>query len=300
MNADILIVGSGALASLFSAKLSAAGVGVTMLCNWPEGLAALRDGGVRLDGEDSLPVRATNNPADCRGAKYALILVKSWQTERVAPQLVDCLTEDSLAVTFQNGYGNAAILSGVLGSRRVSQGVTTLGATLLAPGFVHSGGEGTTVLEARPILAELESALRVADFDVSIVEDIQPVAWGKLVINAAINPLTALLRVKNGELLTSQPARELMGTLADEAASVAKGFGVAIPFSVPKKAAEEVAQRTFENMSSMLQDVLRGAPTEVDAINGAIVKMGEQKKIPTPANRVVWSLVRALRVRGKI
>ena len=300
MNMDILIVGSGALATFFAARLSAAGIDVTMLCTWPEGLAALRNGGARLDGRGSFTVQATDNPADCRGVKYALILVKSWQTERVARQLADCLAEDGLVVTFQNGFGNAAVLSDILGLRRVSQGVTTIGATLLAPGFVRSSGGGAVVIEAHPHLTALEKALRVANFDVSIVTDVQPFVWGKLVINAAINPMTALLRVKNGELLNNPPARELMGELAREAASVAYGFGVALPFLSPERATEEVAQHTSENVSSMLQDVLRGAPTEVDAINGEIVHMGEQKKIPTPANRVVWSLVKALSVRGKI
>lgn len=99
MNADVLIVGSGALATLFAARLSAAGVDVTMLGSWPEGLAALRKFGARLDGVDSQTVNATDNPDDCRGAKFALVLVKSWQTEHSASQLVDCLAEDGLAVT---------------------------------------------------------------------------------------------------------------------------------------------------------------------------------------------------------
>ena len=300
MNAGILIIGSGALATLFAARLSAAGVGITMLGTWPEGLAALREQGARLDGGDSFTVRATDNPADCRGAKLALVLVKSWQTERAAYQLADCLAEDGLAVTLQNGLGNDAILSGTLGRLRVSRGVTTLGATLLAPGLIRSGGEGTVTLEAHPRLTVLENILRVAGFDISIVEDAQPVVWGKLMVNAAINPLTALLRVKNGELLANPPARKLMGELAREAASVAKALGVALPFPVPERAVEDVAQRTADNTSSMLQDVLRGAPTEVDAINGAIVRTGEQKGVSTPVNRVVWSLVRALPVRGKI
>ncbi len=88
MSADILIVGSGALATLFAARLSAAGVDVTMLGSWREGLAALRKSGAGLEGEDTQRVRATDNPADCRGAKFALVLVKSWQTERAASQLV--------------------------------------------------------------------------------------------------------------------------------------------------------------------------------------------------------------------
>jgi 2-dehydropantoate 2-reductase len=142
--------------------------------------------------------------------------------------------------------------------------------------------------------------LRVANFEVKVVRDVWPVIWGKLIVNAAINPLTALLGVKNGQLLAIPAAFELMGELAREAASVAEAIGVTLPFSAPERAAEEVAQSTSENISSMLQDVLRGAPTEVDAINGAIVLSGEKNKISTPVNRVIWSLVKALPSRGKI
>jgi len=294
MSTGILIVGSGALATLFAARLSSAGVDVTMLGTWPEGLAALRIRGACLEGEGKFTVRATDNPADCRGAKFALVLVKSWQTERAAQQLADCLAEDGLAVTLQNGLGNDDILSGILRLQRVSRGVTTLGAALLAPGFVRLSGRGVVTLEAHPHLAALGELLRVAKFEINIVEDVQPVVWCKLMVNAAINPLTALLRVKNGELLANPPARELMGELARETASVAEALGVALPFSVPEHAVEEVAQSTSNNISSMLQDVLRGTPTEVDAINGAVVRKGEDKKISTPVNQVIWSLVKAL------
>jgi 2-dehydropantoate 2-reductase len=300
MSTSVLIVGSGALATFFAARLSAAGVDVTILGTWLEGLAALRKNGAQLDGEGSFAVRATDSPVDCRGAKIALVLVKSWQTERAAHQLADCLVEDGLAVTLQNGLGNDDILSGILGLQRVSRGVTTLGVALLAPGFVRLSGRGLVTLEAHPRISALEKILRVANFELNVVKDARPVVWGKVMINAAINPLTALLRVKNGELLAIPPARELMGELARETASVAEALGIALPFSVPKRVVEEVAEHTWGNISSMLQDVLRGAPTEVDAINGAGVRKGEEEKVATPVNRVIWYLVKALPQHGKI
>jgi 2-dehydropantoate 2-reductase len=142
--------------------------------------------------------------------------------------------------------------------------------------------------------------LRVANIETHIVKDAQPMVWSKLIVNAAINPLTALLRVKNGEILTNPPARELMREIAEEVASVAKALGVGLPSLDPMQTVEEVAERTAENVSSMLQDVLRGAPTEVDAINGEVVQAGKLKGIPTPVNRVIWSLVKAIPGRGKL
>jgi 2-dehydropantoate 2-reductase len=300
MSTGVLVVGSGALATLFAGRLAASGVDVTILGTWSDGLAALSTRGAHLDGEGSFTVKTSDNPKDCEGAEIALVLVKSWQTNRAACQLADCLVEGGLAVTFQNGLGNDDILSGVLGRQRVFQGITTLGATLLEPGYVRQNGEGVVFLENHPKLISLQEILRVANFKLTVVDDILPIVWTKLIVNAAINPLTALLRVKNGELLDIPSARNLMGEIARETASIAEALGISLPISTPESAVEEVARRTSENMSSMLQDVLRGAPTEVDAINGAVVQKGVEKKVRTPVNRVLWSLVKAITMDGKL
>jgi 2-dehydropantoate 2-reductase len=115
------------------------------------------------------------------------------------------------------------------------------------------------------------------------------------VINAAINPLTAILDVPNGELLSSPSARELSAALAREVAAVAKAKGIALTFPDAAVAAEDVARHTAANFSSMLQDARRGALTEIDAICGAIVQAGEDAGVPTPVNATMWKLVAALR-----
>ena len=299
---NILIVGTGALGSLFAARLVQAGQHVTMLGTWKDGLDAFRRNGVQfLDSkgiQHSFPVNAIDNPRECVGIKHALVLVKAWQTERAANQLANCLAEDGLAVTLQNGLGNRETLIRSLGPERVALGVTTTGATLLGPGSVKAGGEGPISLERNPAVGPLEAALGSAGFDVRIVEDAQSLVWGKLVINAAINPLTALLKVPNGELLERPSAREMMRELALETAHVAHAEGIELPFADPVAAAEDVARKTATNHSSMLQDVLRGAPTEIDSICGAVVTYGEKHHIPTPTNWDCWKLVRALHSRG--
>lgn len=316
---NILIVGTGALATLFAARLTQAGHNITMLGTWQEGITALQKNGARLvdsnGNEKQFDVRATNDPRECIGAKYALVLVKAWQTERAAKQLTECLAEAGLAVTLQNGLGNYETLSLSLGlpSRmiclanhvppflaartvnRVALGSTTTGATLLGAGLVRAGGEGIISLEQNQAIGPIEAALKSAKFNVQVVDDAQSLVWGKLVINAAINPLTALLRVPNGELLNRPSAREMMGKLAQETAQVAMAEKINLPFADPVAAAEEVARKTAANQSSMLQDVLRNARTEVDAICGVVVKIGERHKLETPANWVCWQLVQALR-----
>jgi len=295
---NILIVGTGALASLFAARLTQAGYKITMLGTWPEGLNALNKSGVRFmdanEVEHSYSVHATNDPRECVDAKHVIVLVKAWQTERVANQLKECLPDDGLALTLQNGLGNRETLAQSLGMNRVALGSTTTGATLLGPGLVKAGGEGIISLERNQALGPLEAALRLAGFKTQIVDDAESLIWGKLVINAAINPLTALLRVKNGELLERRSAREMMQTLALETANVAQAENIKLPFDNPVKTAEDVARKTATNTSSMLQDVLRGAPTEIDAICGEVVKTAEKHNIQTPVNRVCWQLVKAL------
>ena len=294
----ILIVGTGALATLFAARLAQVGQSITMLGSWKAGLEALRNDGARLmdsaGNEHRFRVHAISDPQECREIKHVLVLVKAWQTEQVAGQLKECLAEDGVAVTLQNGLGNREALVQSLGTGRVALGTTTTGATLLGPGLVREGGEGIISMERHAALGPIEEALRSAKFNVSIVEDAQSLIWGKLVINAAINPLTALLRVPNGSLLELPSAHELMKALASEAAQVAEAEKVQLPFSDPVAAAEEVARRTAANHSSMLQDVLRGAPTEIDAICGTVTNIGQVHQIATPANWACWKLVKAI------
>jgi 2-dehydropantoate 2-reductase len=294
----LIIVGTGAMACLFAARLSAAGVPFSMLGSWPEGVAALRQGGVRVTEQDgkqkTYPVHVVTEPSACAGARFALVLVKSWQTEHSAQQLSQCLEEQGLALTLQNGMGNREKLALALGSQRVALGVTTAGAYLLGPGHVRPAGEGVITLGLHSHMKPLADILRAAGFIVESASDTNILLWGKLVINAAINPLTALLRIPNGELLTRPPARALLSSVARESAAVAVAKGVDLPYPDPVVATESIASRTANNYSSMLQDVLRGAPTEVDAISGAIVQASEQTGVPAPINRTLWQLVKAL------
>jgi len=293
---ELLIVGTGAMALLFGSRLAGAGVKVSFLGSWKEGITAIKDNGIRVagpEGERVYPARVFSDPAEIPQIQMALILVKSWQTERAAVQLAQVLSREGLVLTLQNGLGNLEILSDILGLDRVAQGVTTSGATLLEPGLVRMGGEGLISIQEHPRLPAMLELFQGAGLSVQQLPDLTSLVWGKLVINVAINPLTALLGVRNGLLLESKSARQVMGQAADEAAEVARAMGIELNFSNPLKASEAVAEVTADNKSSMLQDINRGAPTEIDVLCGAVTRLGRKYQVETPTNQLLWSLVKA-------
>ena len=300
----VLIVGTGAMASLVAARLVSSGIQVKMLGTWLESIQKLNESGVRLtdkDGNERIyPVVATQDPQECAGSRFAIILVKSYQTPRVAEQLKSCLANDGLALTLQNGLENDSTLAAVLGEERVSIGVTTIGATLIEPGWVRYGGDGIISLSLHARIIPLRDFLAQSGFVVDILENTESLVWGKLVVNAAINPLTALLKIPNGELIARHSAHKLMNLVALESANVASAIGIHLPYSDPVSFVESVAERTSSNKSSMLKDVLRGSPTEIDAINGAIVTIGERENIPVELNRTLWLLINAIDRNGNV
>lgn len=292
-----VIVGTGALACLFAFRL-APNTAITMLGTWQDGLEAIKKSGVRLMSPDGsveyVQVHTSSDPEECEGAAKALILVKSWQTERAAKQVASFLPKEGIAVTLQNGLGNVEILGDVLGYDRIAQGVTTLGATLEAPGRVRAGGEGLTHVALHPRIEGWVKLFTQAGINVAVTEKVEELVWGKLTINAGINPLTALLGVPNGDLIESHASTALMHAAAQEAANVAAALNIGLPFTKPARAVEEVARATAANISSMLQDIRRGAPTEIDAISGAIWKEGERLGVPVPISWTLWQLIQAM------
>ena len=291
----LLIVGSGAMACLFGAAL-ARHTEVTLLGTWEPGIREIREHGIRVETQEGpkvVRVEATTDPSQLSRFQYALVLVKSWQTESATARLSTVLAEDGLALTLQNGLGNLETLQRTIGPERAALGVTTAGATLLGPGRVRPGGQGEIYLPKRGQLEELRSLFERADFEVKMADDLEGLVWSKLAVNAGINPLTALLRVRNGALVDNADAREVLEAAVEEVAMVVDAAGGKMAWEDPVTQTLNVARRTAENRSSMLQDIERGAPTEIDAICGAVVRRGEKLGVGTPVNRTLWKLVRA-------
>lgn len=296
------VVGPGALGCLFAGLLALDGHDVRLLGRRQAQTDAINRDGIVVERDGQIwraTVHAGIDPARLGPVDIALVLVKATDTAGAAPSLPAFLAPGAPAVSLQNGLGNIEALTAILGEERVLGGISSQGATLLGDGRIRHAGFGPTSLaEASGALTPRAEAIAAmldhAGLVTTAYPDAAPLIWGKLIANAAINPLGALFRCQNGQTVERPAARELFHALAREAGAVAKALGVALPFSDPAAHAEGIARVTFNNRNSMLQDVEAGRRTEIDAINGAVARLGRERGLPTPLNATVAQMIRAL------
>jgi len=294
MKSNLTIFGTGALASIFAARLSSvAGVNLSLFGSWRQQVNALQTAPLKVtnvDGSCSLhEIRATNQIYDLPPIDIAIVLVKSFQTRTAARRISEVLKPEGIALTLQNGLGNVEILEKQLGHNRVLGGVTNAGATMLCPGHVKHTAEGVIYIAGKSKMqADMFNLIQVldkADFRSEISESAESIIWGKLVLNAGINPMTALLEVKNGELVENPLYLHVLEKIVDEAEAVANAQGIELPYSNGKEEIVRVCKMTATNCSSMFQDILRKSQTEIEFINGAICKIGEKYGLDMTLNR---------------
>jgi len=268
---------------------------VTLTGTWSQALDAIQDRGVLVEESGhgwSEPVRAVPLDGILR-ADVVLVLVKSTQTLRTAPLVAGSIADDGVAVTLQNGLGNAEALASVVDATRIVAGVTTAGATLLAPGHVRGFPAPCVLGRDRAGRAQsIADLLTAAGFPTAVEDDIDGPVWRKLAVNCAINPLSALRGVPNGLLLDTPDDRALLEAAASEVQAVATARGTRV-IGDYREAALEAARVTAGNRSSMLQDVERQAPTEIEAMNGAVVREGGRLGVPTPTLSSLLDQIRA-------
>lgn len=273
-------------------------------------LEAIRRDGVELTERDGtthiVRVQASSDPADVAGSDLVIVLVKSWATADSVRPLKSHLTRDAVVLTLQNGLGNASQLRSALlhdGVRpHVWLGVTTQAALRTSPCCVTHTGEGITVIgrkssEINSRLQQVAATLTRASIPTSAIDDIHRWVWRKLAVNAAINPVTALAGLPNRAVRENGDLQTACELLASEAAAVASARGLAVSSRQVMDAINDVAEASGENHSSMLVDLENGMRTEIDAINGAIVKEAQRRGISVPANQLMVSLIRACETR---
>ncbi|MFH0771097.1 MAG: 2-dehydropantoate 2-reductase [Candidatus Omnitrophota bacterium] len=309
----IAIIGPGALGCLVGASLIKSGEDVWFLDKSPERAKKLSNSGIKIEGlnnEYSIKARAACDPKEIGTCDLAIICVKSFDTEAAAKEAKILMADNGLVLTLQNGLGNLEIISEIVGQERLIGGVTSQGSTSLGDGHIKHAGKGETIIGRwfqpagkknakkwfipRRRLEETASALKKANFETKISDSIKEVIWSKLIINVGINALTAITRLKNGDLLEYEWSRNIMRQAVLEASKIAKRRRINLIYSDPVKKVESVCSSSSDNISSMLQDVLSECRTEIDYINGAIVREGENLEIPTPVNSTLTDLVKTI------
>lgn len=298
----ICIVGPGAMGRLLGVLLSQGGYEIVLLDHRPSRAEMLGREGIRLIGAKkafaSLPV--TVDPYRYLPFDVVFICVKAYDTERVAKRIADWAKE-SILVTLQNGMGNIEAIKKHIPSAPLVAGVTACGANIppeIPNGVVYAGC-GETVIGSpssdRASLRTVLSLLKSASLPVRTTDNLQGELWGKLLINAAINPLCAILRIRNGELPENPPAWRLAKLILQEALTTAEAEGVRLPYPNTVEKVKEVCLLTRENRCSTLQDIEASRRTEIDSINGYIYRTAEKHSIAAPYNRMVTLLFDSFR-----
>ncbi len=297
------MLGAGAMGSLFGAALAGAGHEVRMLCRRAEQAQSITEQGLAIatstGGLRVFRPAATTDPARVGVVDAVLVCCKAYDTSAASASLPPLVRPDTVVLTLQNGLGNVEALSERVPPGQIVAGVTHQGAYVSGPGRVDHAGCGPTIigeLDGRDTgrVRALAATLTDAGLPTEVSGNIHGLQWAKLLINAAINPLTAVLSVTNGRLLELPDAPAIMRRAVAEGEAVARAAGVGLPFDADGIWAQvtEAARLTGANRSSMLQDVLHGRRTEIDSINGVIVSEGRRLRIPTPVNETLCNLVR--------
>lgn len=291
------IIGAGAMGSLFGFRL-AANSDVTILDDNRAVADAIERDGLQVNEEPPRRVAVARNARDLFGSQMLFLFVKAVDTLRALRAFAGELDPGAPIVSLQNGVGNEdAIKTALGGAVPVILGITTESSQTIAPGRVRSSQEGNTVIGSTSAASTTARAvtdlLSASGLRASVVYDIRPHLWGKLVVNAAVNAVSALLDCNAGEVLRDPNAARLAEALAEETASVAAALKISLPFVSPWRYVTEVVALGADAKSSMAYDLESGHPSEVDHINGAVVAFGRRTGTPTPFNEALLRLVKA-------
>jgi 2-dehydropantoate 2-reductase len=298
----IVIVGPGAMGCLFAAYLSKSKEEVWLLDKNKERAGKLDNSGISIEGVSgkwNARVRATADPKELGIADLVIIAVKSYDTKSAITHAKPVIGEKTGILTLQNGIGNIEIISEVVGPDNVIAGTTNLGATLISDTHIRHAGYGETIIgkidgSTPVILRQIRELFNKVKLETKISRDIKGILWSKLIINVGINALSALTRLHNGRLIEFEGTRRILRDAVTEAVKIAKRKRIRLIYEDPLAKVEAVCEATSGNVSSMLQDVLRRKRTEIDFINGVVVRLGQELGIPVPVNRVLVDLVKTL------
>lgn len=297
----ILIVGAGAMGTFFATCLSQ-GNDVILLAK-DEVAREIVARPIRVSGKTEIEaeVEIRTNVFGVKRPDAVIICTKAYDTASAMSTLAP-LHRRCVFLTLQNGLGNAEALAAR--ARKVVAGVTSHGVTFVKPGEVIHAGIGDIFLGPfqGTILAEAERAARafsVCGLQAKAIDPITPHIWTKAAVNAGINPVASLARGANGIILERTELKRMFEDAVREAARVAVAEGVDVSEESVLDYATKVLLRTRGNRNSMLQDLERGRRTEIDQINGEIVRRGGGRGVPTPTNEMLVARIKELEASGE-
>lgn len=297
----IAVVGAGAMGSLFGGLLAESGADVWLLDIWAEHVKAVNENGLNIEREDkfrSVSVKATTDPNRIGISDLVIIFVKSTNTSQAAKTAKFLMDDSSLILTLQNGMGNADTIAEVIEPTRIIAGTTSHGATMLGPGSIRHAGIGPTTIGmwadgGKDKALYIAKFLTEAGIKTEAVDDIQSVIWNKLLVNVGINAITALTGIKNGQLLDLSATQDISRAAVEEAMELARAQGVMIREDSVGHVFE-IAKATSPNRSSMGQDVDNKRLTEIEAINGFVVREASKIGLKVPVNKTLTALIETL------
>lgn len=295
------VIGAGSMGSLYGGLLARAGFDVTLVDVWQEHVDAIRRDRLHLDGITGdlwISIRATSGAGNVSPVDCAIILTDTNSTREAAETARRVLSDAGFALTLQNGIGNVETLSEVLGAGRVMGGTSNHSAALQGPGHVTHTHAATTwigELDGRTTerLRETERALVSAGFTPVVVDNILAHIWNKFVLNCGINAISAITGLRLGEIVRTPPVDELQTKIVEEVLAVIRAKGVPLTDPDPMRTIKDHCRKKY-NKPSTLQHVEQGKRTEIDALNGALVREARRLGVPTPYNDALTLILKGL------
>lgn len=294
----IAVIGSGGIGGYYGGLLREAGHEVTFVARGAH-LAALRLTGLRIESAlrdpVTLRVRATDDPEEAGPADLVLFAVKSYDTASAAALLPPLLHEATAVLTLQNGVENVGALVAAVGREHVLGGLCYVFSTIAAPGVIrHSGGPRRVVFgeldgSLTPRAERIRDAFAATGVPVELSREIAVAMWEKFVFIVAEGGMTALTRLPIGEILSVPETRAMLRDAAEEAAAVGRARGVALPAGQGERVIRTAEALEPDVRSSLYADLASGRRMELEALQGAVVRMGRERGVPTPLCRAIYA-----------
>ena len=294
----IAVMGAGAVGCYYGGMLARAGREVVLIGR-PQHVEAIRRDGLLMDTQsfrERVAIGTALDAGGVRGAQLVLCCVKSTDTANAAAEMAPYLAPDAIVLSLQNGYDNAARLQALLG-REVHPAVVYVATEMAAPGHLKHHGRGELVIGPFDRSAEVVALFAAAGVPVQVSDSVAGALWAKLIINCAYNALSAITQLPYGRIVEGEGVAAMMEDIVAECLAVAQADGIAVPGDI-RAAVAGIAVSMATQVSSTAHDVARGKPSEIDHINGYVVRRGAALGIATPVNRALHALVKLLESRA--